>query len=886
MKRFLLLLFSALMILNTLPVSAESTTDIQADASNNSDNEVYMDILSVLRIMDEATISEKPLTRQEFAIYVAKMLDLDIENSNYNTETYYYDVENGSVIHLLTELGIFNGTNDRKFLPNEEITYSQAVTVLVRALGYDTGNFTNSDYFSVAKKLKITDGVASNSKITKEVAAKLIYNTLNAYVGTEEIATKNGKIVVKITNNTEKTLMKVIFDTEIVEGVVNENSYTGLYDKTTLGRDELAIDDVVYKCNISGCEDLLGFSVKALVKGDSKDESLEKEIMYITEDAGKNKVLKVDSDDIIGFNAGEFSYYNEKGNKVTVTTDTALSLICNGIAVGSNYSEHFNIDKGSVTLIKNKNNNKYGVAIIEEIYNAIVLSSDAATYTVYTDAPAPYNKMDLAYDSNVYKSVQSVSSGQGIAAQMLSNGNLISIVRSPDGEYIKVYLCDETVEGKLSKKSTLNGTSYLTIDGVSYEVEKDFDPLTKYSIGDTVSYYLDIRGKIAAYTQISAETSAKLGYIYQMAYDTSGFNNTLMFKIYTDDGEFLTLDCAENVKFDGNKIKKETVKSRLSNFDGSLKRSVVMYKLNTNGEVNYIDTPAASKEERECENTLYVAGEEGVYSYFQPDALFMPYYGTGTQTQILGIPNNNNTNPTEAAFCTYKMGNQSLFTRTTEYTVALYKYNDDTPLIDLVTLRRSESVGGSVSKFADPILVDEIRECIGKDEEAVNEIRGLMKTDTIIYQVEPGLDISAIGSGDIITVARNGRGYICAYELLYDYSEDMPFWGNTYESDEYKKNPRYTLGTIDDIYINNIGNSYNEKSFIMISDVLGGDVVEACSLHSNNNSFMIYDDSRKEYKAYIGGLNDLDSYQNTNEKASKMFTYWRGSNRIVYFFYK
>lgn len=80
------------------------------------------------------------VTRADFAVYVASMLNLneyDLRDTRYYTDV-PMDHWGLSAINGLTEMGVINGYMG-EFNPDEPVTVDQAVKILAKVLGYDTG---------------------------------------------------------------------------------------------------------------------------------------------------------------------------------------------------------------------------------------------------------------------------------------------------------------------------------------------------------------------------------------------------------------------------------------------------------------------------------------------------------------------------------------------------------------------------------------------------------------------------------------------------------------------------------------------------------------------------------------------------------------------------
>ena len=87
-------------------------------------------------------------------------------------------------VNVANSLGIINGMGDGKFAPDENVTYEQAITMLVRMLGYeskakDYGGFPEG-YLKVADEIGITKNIerAVGSQATRGSTGRMLFNSL------------------------------------------------------------------------------------------------------------------------------------------------------------------------------------------------------------------------------------------------------------------------------------------------------------------------------------------------------------------------------------------------------------------------------------------------------------------------------------------------------------------------------------------------------------------------------------------------------------------------------------------------------------------------------------------------------------------------------------
>ena len=136
------------------------------------------------------------LTRAQFCKMAVYAMDGSSELGRYSTVTIFPDVKPSlwaaSYINMAAKKGVIAGFADGKFKPNQTVTAGQAVTILMRGLGYkdeNMGGVWPQGYMGEAQTcglLKSTGITSAYSALTRGQAAKLFLNLFEAKRGTGE----------------------------------------------------------------------------------------------------------------------------------------------------------------------------------------------------------------------------------------------------------------------------------------------------------------------------------------------------------------------------------------------------------------------------------------------------------------------------------------------------------------------------------------------------------------------------------------------------------------------------------------------------------------------------------------------------------------------------
>ena len=137
------------------------------------------------------------VTRAQMAKMMVVALGEEGKVSNAATKkSTFTDIKNGhwayGYVNVAKDLGIINGYPDGRFGPDETVTYAEATTMAIRALGYDdeVGKSTEiwpNNYTSYAKKLDLYDGMGTftaNKGAARGDVAIVLWNMLRTGVCT------------------------------------------------------------------------------------------------------------------------------------------------------------------------------------------------------------------------------------------------------------------------------------------------------------------------------------------------------------------------------------------------------------------------------------------------------------------------------------------------------------------------------------------------------------------------------------------------------------------------------------------------------------------------------------------------------------------------------
>lgn len=195
MKRITALTLAALMLFAALPQTAGAAFSDIYDAATK-ENVAVLEQLGVVDGMGGGNFQPGgTLTRAQFCKMAVCVMNKAGEAAQYANTAVFTDVRSShwasGYIHYSVKNNMILGVGDGTFAPDKTITFAEAVTILMRMLGYVDSDFSvawPNGYIAEAASTGLSDGVsaASGSTITRAQAAQLFVNLLCTQVKDED----------------------------------------------------------------------------------------------------------------------------------------------------------------------------------------------------------------------------------------------------------------------------------------------------------------------------------------------------------------------------------------------------------------------------------------------------------------------------------------------------------------------------------------------------------------------------------------------------------------------------------------------------------------------------------------------------------------------------
>ena len=189
-KRFLACSLAVLMMSGMLMtgVAAKSFNDVASEDRYSESINVLSDIGVVVGTSENEFSPSENVTREQMALFLFRIMlgKQDAGTTNSSQFLDLYDVTYNGAISWASASGYIIGTSETTFNPVGGITFQDALTMLVRALGYGNKQMDAGypwTYIDQAIKLGLDnhmEDVDYNKTLTRAEVASVLYNALTA----------------------------------------------------------------------------------------------------------------------------------------------------------------------------------------------------------------------------------------------------------------------------------------------------------------------------------------------------------------------------------------------------------------------------------------------------------------------------------------------------------------------------------------------------------------------------------------------------------------------------------------------------------------------------------------------------------------------------------
>ncbi len=813
------------MLLGTLPVSADF-----ADVSMSSPYYLPVNVLNAFGIINgyDDGINfgpENDVTRAEFSAMLMRALASGGIGSPDPAGTPFTDLGGAtwaiSDIRTAYDLKIVNGTSETTFSPLDNVTYEQALKMIVCALNYgaqaDDAKASAETiqgialpwyygYMQVANSLKLTDGISVVLGVGAKrwEIAQMIYNALEVEM-LDKVTMADGSVMY---TKSEKTLLESKLGYIKSRGEIYADGTNTIAPDGKTARDGYAlirdvVDNTVYtfakgKVSLSG---LLGKSADYYYK---KDNLGNKTLVAVLSTSEGTDSIVISADNIVNVTGSKASGFTVK------YYETATSLRPKTATIEPNATFSFNgkveqdpalpsatdlqIENGTIELIQAGS----GITKVNvEMYETYVVRS------VNTNSKSIIDVNRTSADDNVLTiddtdSTKSITiknlSGSAMTLSNIMPNHVLSVRRGSGNagrETIDITVSNKNASGTLKeldisgRRMNIGGTDYKIS---TYLVKYGRSVLNALTIGDNYKCYLDKDGSVAYLTKTES-TSMYYGYLADAIPEAT---NSVGFELISSKsstvGSVYYLS-ASKVKIDGTvySSKDDILEAlergvnvydeggnKVTNLDGhaSLYSQFIRYTVNSAGEISAIETAYVGENEDPTDETLMQSysvtrktGNIMTYKSSNYDFIGNPStekFRVSSTTQVFVIPED------RSDYDLYGRKNISYFKDGRNYVIEAYGVTGTLHVASAVVVYEEQGAMEEIDSTTPLFIIKSVRQGLNPDddEEECDIVTGYQistsgtVTEKTYYTDELGLIYDNYRSGDVIVFTTNSKGQI------------------------------------------------------------------------------------------------------------------------------
>ncbi|MBR5239377.1 MAG: S-layer homology domain-containing protein [Clostridia bacterium] len=621
-SKVLALVLACLMLLST-PIFAATFTDV----NENHDRYQAIDMLSSMDIIngfpDGSFKPDEPVTRAQMAALITRMFNLGssavaVEPFSDVAVTYWA----ASDIVSAKNRGIINGFPDGTFHPEDQVTYEQAVKMIVCALNYglaaeQAGGYPNG-YIQIASRLGILKGASQTqtAPASRGIIAQLLYNSLDVDMLVPQV-NADGTVDYVKSDDGNNTVNQQFLKTETLKGATvvrtpRVNLEPGVSAIESVNDNAMFVktaDNRYVKITVQNTSafDFIGQQVDITYKSDVEDTEL-KTLTSITRNANVRVYENIKLSDVISLDATSINYYTDKakdrenslnfnGTPVVIYNERLHS---NGIAaINADLVDTDGVDgvvsvylSGTQTLVKAKSYKTYVVESTDSRNEVIKVKGNEGYSNI--DISVPYkdaylNETVMKKGNFDYKTGKAVANASTLSSYSgISKGNVIAVASNTEdssNNYYEVLVSTSAVTGSISEYYTddATGRPFIKVaNGSTFLLSEELD---RYGLTSQVQpevnakFHIDPFGEVGYVSNIKAE-DISIGIPVSVTTGGTGFDKITQLEIYN-----VNTNNVETLRFRNEEGNDPRV-NLLKNGDGNLITDALFTYTLKNGQID------------------------------------------------------------------------------------------------------------------------------------------------------------------------------------------------------------------------------------------------------------------------------------------------------------
>lgn len=584
LKRILSIIISFIMIITAFSINAIAEEKDELTVAQKSASQ-KITLLSNIGIYDFEYEWDEVMYRIDFAQAMSRLINCPV--NGYTAKDLYDDVspddKGYGEVSVMYDMDIMNGKGNRIFAPDDYITVPEAITAMVRLLGYTAkaqakGGYPGG-YTLTATDLGLLKNVSyegCDEGITAGALAEIIYNALEVEMVDSYILDNSG---IKVTGLGRRTILESYLGLKKGEGLVSAydviSILTPLQDK--LEYDEVKIDEETYRFECEEMASFLGYKAEYFYREKTGGEAYST-VVFAEKKTNASDVTVYDKDIDTADSQNIKTKKNSGGKTYKIASDA--TIIKNGVSV-SKMKEEYIPKNGYIKMISN-NGSTYDVVLIFDFQSFVTASSSNGKISFKYGLDLDGEKLiDL---ENTDKLVTVILDGEIVDPEDIKKEDVVSIAYDKNFGYY-IVISRKNASGTITSTYTnpfrigineryeLVNQVMMKAEGEIYDVNEEFLKLTEsgtvldlspLEVGKESVYYIDFLGKICGMGDISSKQyygylyGAKTGGTLSEDYEVRIFSNHKR--------DWFDYKLAETCKLNGIKTDGEKIIASLKNY--------------------------------------------------------------------------------------------------------------------------------------------------------------------------------------------------------------------------------------------------------------------------------------------------------------------------------
>lgn len=671
--------------------------------------------------------------------------------------------EYGGYIEEAYRLGYISGTPGKNFEPDKTITMTQAIKILITALGYTgtaeaSGGFPTG-YMTVAGSCGLLDKISleGDSPLDMSMAFTLLYNAVN----TDIMKLKPSGNTIEWYTSKGETVLTEKYNIENLEGIVSTNTYTDLIaEESDVPENHVRIDDVIMDEGSSGAGDYLGYRVKVYY-----DNSSDVPVILHTELSDKNYLVVCDVKDLER-SGSNIKYTPAGGKSQNIKLSSDVTYILNGKMSAMTVDELVDTEKGNAIFISNDGDRSADVVIVTS-YKTYVVSgvSESSDMIAVKGGSAIYiDPDDSDYVFTVTKDGETAEPGDIVADSVI-------LVAESQGKGLNkkdIVLSTNSVTGTITR---IDDES-VWIDNEEYKA--DTKNGLSVNVGMVCTCLIDALGyAVYAYS----ENDIVYGFLYAFSNQDS---EKVYCKIFTENNRWVELYLKEHIKLNGNRVSSAEAYKLITDEYGTDYKQMIRYKVNADAEITMIDTAeniaiGTDAEEKAIDDDIFRKSYTGTAAWRSASKSFDGKFFADASTKIFVASDDYAADEFRIIPVTKFVGDRS-------YSVTAYNV-DEYLKADVMLVKSMPRTVGAGNRF---MIVKNTRgTTLNSDEEAVPALRGYWNGHEVSFPVKIGIrgvseDVyESLNKGDVIQFSYDDSGNVDFIRIHTPDDEEYYLYGSS-----------------------------------------------------------------------------------------------------------